>query len=111
MLSVSWFSTVKTGFRLVIGSWKIIEMWLPRMARISRFESVSRSRPLKMTSPPATRPGGSSSPITDRAVTLFPEPDSPTMARTSPSRTEKVTSITAWTVPLLRWKSVLRWFT
>ena len=45
MLSVSWFSMVKTGFRLVIGSWKIIEIWLPRMLRISSWDSLSRFCP------------------------------------------------------------------
>ncbi len=45
MLSVSWFSIVKTGFRLVIGSWKIIEIWFPRMLRISSWDSLSRFCP------------------------------------------------------------------
>ncbi len=46
MLSMSWSSMVKTGFSEVIGSWKIIEMWLPRMSRMSLAESASRSCPL-----------------------------------------------------------------
>ena len=33
----------KTGFRLVIGSWKIIEMSLPRMLRISRSDFFTKS--------------------------------------------------------------------
>jgi len=38
-------------FRLVIGSWKIIEISLPRMVRISRSESCSRSFAWKRTEP------------------------------------------------------------
>ena len=33
--SAIWSPTVKTGLRLVIGSWKIIAMSLPRTLRIS----------------------------------------------------------------------------
>ena len=51
------FPTVSTGLRLVIGSWKIIEMSLPRMSRISGSDSSSRSRPWKRIAPgdPARR--------------------------------------------------------
>ena len=34
-----------------------------------------------------------------RAVTVLPEPDSPTMASTSPGVTDRVTFFTAWTSP------------
>src|SRR3981081_2702580 len=101
MRSVSpiWRPTVSTGLRLVIGSWKIIEMSLPRMARISRSESCSRSFPWKRTEP-AILPGGSGmSRISDMAVTDLPQPDSPTMASVSPSSTWKETPSTERLIP------------
>ena len=39
--------TVKAGLRLVIGSWKIIDMRLPRMRAMSRSGSDNRSVPAK----------------------------------------------------------------
>ena len=39
---------VKAGLRLVIGSWKIIDMRLPRSRAISRSDSDSRSVPAKL---------------------------------------------------------------
>ena len=41
-------------------------------------------------------------PITDRQVTLLPEPDSPTMPSVSPFSTEKLTPSTAWTIAVVR---------
>ncbi len=41
-------SMVRTGFRLVIGSWKIIAMSRPRMSRTSLSERVTMSRPSNM---------------------------------------------------------------
>ena len=46
-----WRLTVKTGFRLVIGSWKITEISLPRILYISFMDSFVRSTPLKRISP------------------------------------------------------------
>src|SRR4030088_2816224 len=55
-------------------------MSLPRMARISRSESCSRSLPWKRTEP-AILPGGSGiSRISDIEVTDLPHPDSPPIA-------------------------------
>src|SRR6516164_7856210 len=42
---------LSTGFRLVIGSWKIMLMSLPRMARVARSSSARRSRPSKRMAP------------------------------------------------------------
>ena len=42
--SMIWLPTVNTGLSEVIGSWKIIAMSLPRMARISASDSRARSR-------------------------------------------------------------------
>src|SRR5699024_11503490 len=47
----------------------------------------------------------------DCTVTLFPEPDSPTMASVSPSCTSKFTSRTACTSPPYVWNDTDRLFT
>jgi hypothetical protein len=71
---------VKTGFRLVSGSWKIIAMSLPRILRIVSIGIVRISRPSNQTSPSTISAGGmSSSRMIVSAVTLLPEPDSPTI--------------------------------
>jgi hypothetical protein len=44
-ISLIWNPTVKQGFRLVIGSWKIIAMSLPRIERRSFLDIDNRSRP------------------------------------------------------------------
>ena len=46
-----------------------------------------------------------------RHSTLFPQPDSPTMASTSPSAREKDTSRTAWTSPAAVSKLTDKFFT
>ena len=43
--------TVNTGFRLVMGSWKMTEMALPRILYISLRESLVSSLPSKKISP------------------------------------------------------------
>ena len=50
-ISPIWASIVCSGLSDVIGSWKMIEMSLPRMPRISRSDSSSSSRPLKRMLP------------------------------------------------------------
>ena len=49
--------------------------------------------------PPAIRAGSSSSRMMDLAVTLLPDPDSPTMPSVSPGRRSKLTPSTARTMP------------
>src|ERR1043166_9537083 len=89
-----------------MGSWKIIEISFPRIARISASESDRRSRPRKRMLPPTTRPGGEA---TSRrmlsAVTLLPLPDSPTTASVSPAWSVNDTPSTARTTP----SSVKKW--
>src|SRR5690554_4952859 len=107
--SISCFEMRKKGFKLVIGSCQIIEIWLPRIFRISLFDFLSRSSPWKKISPPAIRPGGDGiSPRIEIWVTDLPDPDSPTMPTDSPRRTEKLTPSTARTVPPSTLKWVLR---
>src|SRR5215510_2139296 len=91
---------VSTGLREVIGSWKIIEMSLPRNARICASSSLTRSRPSSSIEPPTIRPGGSGmSRITESAVMLLPQPDSPTIASVSRGRNENERSSTALMIP------------
>ncbi len=76
--SAIWSPTVKTGFSEVIGSWKIIEIALPRTSLISSSLSLRRSRPSSRISPATVRPGRSTRRMADSAVMLLPHPDSPT---------------------------------
>ena len=99
-----------TGFSDVIGSWKIIAIFVPRMSRISLADALRISWPSSSTEPSSSPLRRSTSPMTDRQVTLFPEPDSPTMPSVSPFSTEKLTPETAFTTPSsvlnLVWRSL-----
>ncbi len=90
---------VKTGLRLDIGSWKIIEMSLPRSRPISRLERPSSSAPWNRIDPDTTSPGWGTRPRIDRHVTLLPEPDSPTSPSVSPARISNETPLAARTTP------------
>src|SRR6266851_2116745 len=75
-------------------------MSLPRMASISASLSSNRLVPSNRMAPPTIRPGGSATRRrTDNAVTLLPQPDSPTTPKTSPARTLYETPSTARTTP------------
>lgn len=109
--------TVKTGFRLVIGSWKIMATSLPRMARMRGSGSVNRSsvsparltnRAWPLTCVEAVR---GSRRISVRLVTDLPEPDSPTRAVVLPARMLKLTSATERIRPSSVSKKVERWRT
>ncbi len=101
--------TVNTGLSEVIGSWKIMAMASPRRRCISRSDSSSRLRPWNSTSPPARMPGGQGTkPITDRAVTDLPQPDSPTSERVSPGWMATSTPSTARAMPVSMRKKVRR---
>jgi len=91
---------VSTGFSEVIGSWKIIEMALPRSARIRASLAASRSSPRKRMAPLANIAGGPGRRRRiDIAVTLLPQPDSPTMPSISPAFSCQETPSTARTMP------------
>ena len=91
---------VITGLSEVIGSWKIIEISLPRMLRMAAASRATRSTPSRRIEPPTMRPGGSATRrIRDSAVTLLPQPDSPTIASVSPRLSENETPSTALTRP------------
>ena len=99
MVSTICVSTVSAGFSAVRASCMVIAMSRPRIARSSRGESLTRSRPAKRISPAAIQPGGLIRPMTERNVADLPEPDSPTMPRHSPEASSKSTPSTALTTP------------
>src|ERR671913_1379645 len=112
MASRIWFPTVKTGFRLVMGSWKIMAMSLPLMSCIRLSEVWSRFWSSKRISPSGYSVGGLGlSCMMERAVTLLPLPDSPTIPKVSPASSENETPSTALTTPSWVLKYVLRLFT
>ena len=102
-------SMESTGFRLVTGSWKIMLMSRPRTWRTSFSGRASRSRSTNSIEPPTVafltmrvRPRMA------LAVTLLPQPLSPTSPTSSPGATSKLTLLTAWTVPSWDAKSTVR---
>src|SRR6185503_4180593 len=91
---------VSVGFRLVSGSWKMNPISLPRSLRMPSADSLSRSTPSKITEPETILPGGfGTSRVSESAVTLLPQPDSPTSPSVSPWPSTKLTSSTARTTP------------
>ena len=97
--SAIWSPQVKTGLSEVIGSWKIMLTWSPRMSRISPSLLASRFSPLSRISPATILPGRSMSRMTLRLVMLLPQPDSPTTPSVCPCPISNVTSSTALTTP------------
>src|SRR5258708_4979825 len=87
------------GLRAVGGFWKIIESSWPRSSASSRSVWARRSAPPNIALPEVTRPAASRMPMTAKAVTDLPEPDSPTSATVSPLSTWKPTWSSTLTVP------------
>src|SRR3546814_10288994 len=80
----------------VIGSWKIIAIFSPRSRLRPCAGCFSTSVPCSSTWPAtAFSARGGLRPMTAKAVTDFPEPDSPTTQTSSPAFTEKLTPSTA----------------
>ena len=77
-MSAIWPPMVMRGFREVIGSWKIMEMSVPRIFSISRLERVSSSLPSKRMLPRIRLRWGLCKRRMDLAVMDLPQPDSPT---------------------------------
>ena len=89
-----------TGLSEVIGSWKIIEICAPRMSSIARRGLPISSSPAKRIEPATVCPGGSGTRrMMDSAVTLLPQPDSPTIASVVPASTANETPSTALNRP------------
>ena len=88
--SVIWSPMGHTGFRLVMGFWKIMLSSVPRSRRISSSPRLSRSRPSYWTAPSvcALADGGRSR-RTLRQSTDLPLPDLPTIPSVPPRRTER----------------------
>ncbi|MNR31437.1 hypothetical protein D3C85_1489470 [compost metagenome] len=90
-----------TGFSEVMGSWKIMEISLPRIRRSADSSSLKRStswpsRGTNRAAPDAMRPPARSMRRRmDKAVTDLPEPDSPTSATVSPRPMVKSSDLTA----------------
>src|SRR5215831_4716884 len=101
--------TLSAGLSDDMGSWKIMAILLPRTARMPASSSLKRLRPSNTTSPLSMRPGGDGMRrMIDSAVTLLPEPDSPTSATVSPASMSKETLSTAVTLPRSLAKRVVR---
>ena len=61
--SMSWLPMVYTGFRQVMGFWKIMAALLPRRSIISSLLLASTSSPSRVMEPPTTLPGDWSRPM------------------------------------------------
>ena len=81
--SPTWRPMRCRGFRLVIGSWKIIPATRPRILRSASSDAVTMLVPSNATCPVGAEPGGSSRRIAN-AVSDLPDPLSPTSASVSP---------------------------
>src|SRR5436190_1215585 len=88
---------VWSGLSAVIGSWKIMAISPPRMARICGSAKPRRSLPSKTIRPEVVAP--STRPSTDSAVIDLPDPDSPTSANFSPAAIVSETSSTTTVAP------------
>ena len=89
-----------SGFRLVMGSWKIIAILPPRIERISFLLFDESSSPSSLIDPALILPVGPNSFRIERLVTDFPLPLSPTIPSVFPFSTSKETPRTACTSPL-----------
>src|SRR5665213_1112069 len=86
---------VMTGLSAVIGSWKIIDMRVQRSWRRRSSEAARMFSPSSRISPLVGFSALASRPITVKAITDLPEPDSPTRQTISPGLTVKLTFSTA----------------
>ena len=101
--------TVSTGLSEVIGSWKIIEIALPRTVAHLLVGQREQIAALEQHAPGDDAAGGEATGAGSRAsVTLLPQPDSPTTASVSPGDTTNDTPSTARTMPSRVKKCVLR---
>ena len=87
-----------SGFKRVIGSWKIMAMLRPRKSRISLGDRVDKSMPSNRTVPEIRAFSGSKRKMA-RPRVLFPHPLSPTRPTVVPFSFVRSTSVTAWTGP------------
>ena len=84
-----------TGLSAVIGSWKIIDMRVQRSSRSRVSPTVRMFSPSSRISPEVGFSALASRPMTVKAITDLPDPDSPTRQTISPGLTVKLTFSTA----------------
>src|SRR5688500_1743576 len=90
-----WSPQVMTGFSAVIGSWKIIDMRVQRSSRSRSSLAARMFSPSSRISPELGFSALARRPMTVKAITDLPEPDSPTRQTISPGLTVKLTLSTA----------------
>ena len=91
---------MSTGLSEVIGSWKMKPISLALMSSSSLLVSGTRSRPSNRIWPSTMRPGGIAISFRiDIAVTVLPQPDSPTTQSVSPLLSAMSTPSTACSMP------------
>src|SRR5499427_4940786 len=99
MASANWEPIDLTGLSAFMALCMTTDRFFHLIEAISLSVSPTMLRPLKVTLPPVTSAGGTSSwAIANNRVDL-PQPDSPTMPRNSPAARSKLTSSTAKIVP------------
>ena len=107
-LSPTWVPIFITGFNEVIGSWKIMDIFLPWIFRLSSRLMPSSSCPFRRMEPSDTWASSLSNPITARDVMDLPEPDSPTIPTISPFPTSRLTWSTTVCMPLFVGKPMVK---
>ena len=90
---------LRTGFKAVIGSWKIIAMPEPKRFRTSSLLMAVNSWPSKMTVPERFTLLPCNKPIAARHITVLPLPDSPTTPTLVPAGISISTPRTASSEP------------
>ena len=90
MSSPSWLETVNDGSSATIGSCEMYAMPVPRTDERTFLDAAFRSTPSNTTLPRTTAPAPRL-PSTADAVTVLPQPDSPTMPSDFPGSTSKLT--------------------
>ena len=108
MVSTSWSPMLKSGLRLVRGSWKIIPIRRPRTPRIASSDSPVDTLSAEADLAPGDAAGGSTRPMIAAPVTDLPAPDSPTTPRTSPLAISNETPSIAVNTPRRRCKLTRR---
>src|SRR5215471_7208385 len=99
MASANWEPIDLTGLSAFIALCMTTDRSFHLIEAISLSVSPTMLRPLKVTLPPVTSAGGTSSWAMANNRVDLPQPDSPTMPRNSPAARSKLTSSTAKIVP------------
>src|SRR6516225_7518093 len=99
MASANWEPIDLTGFSAFIALCMTTDRFFHLIEAISLSVSPTMLRPLKVTLPPVTSAGGTSSWAIANSRVDLPQPDSPTMPRNSPAARSKLTASTAKIVP------------